>query len=52
MHNPIEMMMLRNSLDPGSGPVPYRSANEPGDTPRQDHGGDLDEIRKNEDFSE
>jgi hypothetical protein len=52
MHNPIEMMMLGNPLDPGCSPAPYRSANKPGDAPRQDHGGDLYEIRKNEDLIE
>jgi hypothetical protein len=46
------MMMLRNSLDPGCSPAPYRLANEPGDAPRQDHGGDLYEIRKNKDLIE
>jgi|SRR6516225_2231042 hypothetical protein len=52
MHNPIEMVALRNPLDPGRGPAPDRSADNPGDPARQDDGGDLDEIRKDEDFIE
>ena len=42
----------RLSLDPGCSPAPYRSANKPGDAPRQDNGRDLYEIRKNEDLIE
>ena len=52
MHYPIEMMAFRNPADPGHGPAPYRSANQPGDDARQNYGRDLDEVGKNEDFIE
>src|SRR5215472_13946113 len=47
MHNPIEMMTFRNPPDPGDGPAPYRSANQPSGDARQNYGGDLDEVGKN-----
>ena len=52
MDNPIEMMTFRNPPDPGDGPAPYRSANQPGDDARQNYCGDLDKVGKNEDFIE
>jgi hypothetical protein len=52
VHDPVEMMTLRNPPYPGHGPAPYWPAKKPGHAPRQDHGGDLDEIGKNEDLIE
>ena len=52
MYDPVEMMTLRNPLDPGRGPAPYRSIDKPGDAARQNDRGDLNEIGKNEDFIE
>ena len=52
MHNPVEMMPLGKPFDPSCGPTPYRSANQPGDAARQDHGGDLNEIREHKNLIE
>ena len=52
MHNPIDMMAFWNAPDPGHDPAPYRLADNPGDSPRQDDGGDLYEIGENENFIE
>jgi hypothetical protein len=52
MHNPVEMMPLWNPLGPAWHPVADRSANKSGHTPRENHGGDLDQIRKTEDLIE
>ena len=40
------MMMLRNPLYP----APYRPVDKPGNAARQDDGGDLDQIGKDENF--
>ena len=44
--------MLLNPLRPARDPAPYRPADKPGDAARQDDGGDLDQIGKDEDFIE
>jgi hypothetical protein len=46
------MMMLRNPLHPARDPAPYRPADKPGGAARQDDGGDLDQIGKDENFIE